>query len=287
MAEKTGFILHYDMLENIKILGNDIAIEVLTALSNYDQGLEIGTLSPQAQFAVNAYIPALKKSKKRWETSVKNGYNHVTDNLPEPSDNLDEANNNLPEPSDNQSTSKTDFESGVLDPVLVPVPENANNISFPTACAVDQKGIIPISDSEKTKIASVSQPPPKKRGLVLTDEQKLLFQAAKACFESSEKAKAIMYQDKGSTQMHMENLKLFVARCSNMAPGITADFMRNVLEHFKVLVNRKLRGKTGVEFTPRALITPWIWETVIGSLPEPDNELTAEIMESIGRMFKK
>jgi hypothetical protein len=93
-----------------------------------------------------------------------------------------------------------------------------------------------------------------------------------------------MYQDKGSTQMHMENLKLFVARCSKMAPERTADFMRNVLEHFMVIVNGKLKGKA--EFTPRALITPWIWETVIGSLPESDNELYAEIRESIKGMFK-
>ena len=70
MAEKTGFILHYDMLENIKLLGNDIAIEILSALSKYDQGLETGDLSPHAQFAFNAYMPTLKKSKKRWEAST-------------------------------------------------------------------------------------------------------------------------------------------------------------------------------------------------------------------------
>jgi hypothetical protein len=141
----------------------------------------------------------------------------------------------------------------------------------------------PLSKKESdNQIVPVS--PPKKRGIQLTEEQKTLFHAAKACFETSEKAKAIMYQDRSSTQMYMENLKHFVVRCTNIAPGITADFMRNVLEHFKVVVNGKLRGK--VEFTPRALITPWVWETVISTLPEPENELTAGIRESIKGMFK-
>ena len=156
----------------------------------------------------------------------------------------------------------------------------------PTACAVDQKGLIPVSP-EQTKIAPISQPPPetkKKRGITLTDDQKPLFHAAKACFESSERARAIMYQDKGSTQMHMENLKLFVVRCQNMAPEITADFMRNVLGHFKTIINGKLKGRA--EFTPRALITPWIWEMVIGTLPEADDELTEKIRASIKGMFQ-
>jgi hypothetical protein len=142
-----------------------------------------------------------------------------------------------------------------------------------------------ISEAVSAKeIKITKQSPPKKRCLQLTENQKQLFHTAKACFETSEKAKAIIYQDKGSTQMHMENLKLLVVRCTNMAPEITADFMRTVLEHFKIIVNGKLKGK--VEFTPRALITPWIWEMVIGSLPVQDNELTTEIRESIKGMFK-
>ena len=56
MAKKTGFILFYDMLDNLKMLGNDITVEVLTALSRHDQGQDIGALSPQAQFAFNVYV---------------------------------------------------------------------------------------------------------------------------------------------------------------------------------------------------------------------------------------
>lgn len=165
--------------------------------------------------------------------------------------------------------------------------EPINLQDFPTACAVDQKEIIPVF-SQGNKVAPVSKPPlekHKKRGKELTDEQKPLFHAAKACFESSEKAKALMYQDKGSTQMQMECLKLFVVRCSNMAPGITADFMRNVLEHFRALVNGRLKNK-GVDFTPRAITTHWIWETVISTLPDSDNDLTEETRAKIRGMFK-
>jgi hypothetical protein len=179
--------------------------------------------------------------------------------------------------------------------------ENPENKTFPTANAVGQKepdykpvekpvprekpekaGIVSANTPRTVEIIPVSQPPPKNRGIQLADDQMTLFHAAKACFETSEKAKAIMYQDKRSTQMHMENLKLFVVRCVNIAPGITADFMLNVLDHFRVVVNSKLRGKA--EFTPRALITPWIWEMVIGTLPE--NDVTPELRESIRGMFK-
>ena len=154
----------------------------------------------------------------------------------------------------------------------------------PTACAVAQKGLIPVLP-EQTKTAPVSQPPPKKRGITLTDDQKPLFHTAKACFETDEKTKALMYQDRGSTQMYMENLKLFVVRCHNIAPGITADFMKTVLDHFRVLCGGRLKAKN-VEFNPRALITPWIWEIVIGSLPKADDELTEKIRASIKGMFK-
>ena len=150
-----------------------------------------------------------------------------------------------------------------------------------SACAEDQKEIIPVSPQE-TKIAPVSRSPPEKYDKGLTEDQKPLFHAAKACFEMYEKTKAIMYQDRGSAQMHMKNLKLFVGRCQNLAPGITADFMQAVLDHFKVLLGGKLKGKA--EFTPRALMTPWIWEMVLGSLSE--NNLTDEMRESIKEMFK-
>ena len=142
--------------------------------------------------------------------------------------------------------------------------------SFPVANAAEQKAIVPIS-----------KPPPKSKKLELTEGQKPLFHAARLCFESSEKAKALIYQDKNTTKREMEHLKTLIIRCSTMAPGITADFLQNVLEHFRTMTNGKLKGKAA--FTPRALITPWIWELVIDSLPE--NNVTPEIYESIKGMF--
>ena len=155
--------------------------------------------------------------------------------------------------------------------------------NIPSAKAEDRKEIVPVFQ-EPTQIEPVSRSPAKKRSRELTPEQILLFKAARACFEADGRTKAIMYQDKGSAQMSMENIKLFVVRCSNIAPEMTADFMHNMLEHFKVLVNGKLKGRA--EFTPRALITPWIWETVIGSLPEAENELDEKIRASIKGMFQ-
>jgi hypothetical protein len=135
---------------------------------------------------------------------------------------------------------------------------------------------------DQTASTAIAVAPKKSRKIELTDTQLLLFHAAKACFESSEKAKAIIYQDSQTTAREMRNLKTLVIRCSNMAPEVTADFMRGILEHFRTLINGKLRGKA--VFTPRSLITPWIWELVVDSLPE--NDLTDEFRENVRELFR-
>jgi hypothetical protein len=48
------------------------------------------------------------------------------------------------------------------------------------------------------------------------------------------------------------------------------------------MTNGALKGKA--PFTPRALITPWIFELVIESLPE--NNIDQELRESIRGLFK-
>jgi hypothetical protein len=151
---------------------------------------------------------------------------------------------------------------------------------FSTAIAVDPKEAV----QDKTAlIPSKSRSPPKKtKKTELTPEQLALFHAAKACFEASEKAKSIMYQDDETTAREMKHLKTLVIRCTNMAPGISAVFLQNVLEHFRVMTNGKLKNKAA--FTPRGLITPWIWELVIDSLPE--NNVTPELREIIRGLFK-
>jgi len=144
MAKKTGFILFYDMLDNLKMLGNDITVEVLTALSRHDQGQDIGALSPQAQFAVNSYLPAMDKAKRRWKASARNGGGNVDPDEPgekpsNPNDTLDEASRTPDEPRDGLAEPSTDLaepsgglEGGVNVIAIanaienVTVPENAN-----------------------------------------------------------------------------------------------------------------------------------------------------------------
>jgi len=131
MAKKTAFLLHYDMLENLKLLGNDVTVEVLTALSLHDQGMDIMPLSPQAQFAVNSYLPALNKAKKRWETSIVNGGGTVGPD--EPGNKPAEPNGNLAEPSGTLDEASGGLGGGVLVPdlVLAPVPEISCGSSKP------------------------------------------------------------------------------------------------------------------------------------------------------------
>jgi hypothetical protein len=159
-----------------------------------------------------------------------------------------------------------------------PQPDPPVEKSSSTAIAVAPD----IVSSPPGKALVIAKPPGRKK-LELTAEQLPLFHAAKACFESSDKAKALIYQDKESTAREMRHLKTFVVRCSNMAAGeITAGFMKSVLEHFKAMTNGTLKGKAA--FTPRSLITPWIWELVVDSLPE--NNVDEALRASIRGLFK-
>ena len=332
MAKKTAFLLHYDMLENLKLLGNDVAVEVLTALSLHDQGRDIGTLSPHAQFAVNSYLPALNKAKNRWKASVINGGGDLFDDLGEPSHDLEEASRDLGEPSHN-------LEAGVLVPVLVPVPVTvpeefggSEEPPPPPAQSVKETGLFenreetggsppggilgpqplsetpqdarkgtavapkaaktepdtirddstrPRGDTAETALvpARSRSPPAKSKKRELNPEQLALFRVAKACFEACEKTRALMYQDGESAAREMKNLKTLVIRCTNIAPGFSADFLRNVLEHFRVMCGGRLRGRAG--FTPRSLTTSWIWELVIESLPEAESPELKEFMRGL------
>jgi len=138
-----------------------------------------------------------------------------------------------------------------------------------TAVAVAQKPVVKRSAKSKT----------------LTDAQKALFHAAKACFENSEVSKALIYQDPDSTARELANLKTFVIRCSNMAPNLSADFMRCVLEHFAYMVSSgALRGKCS--FTPRSIVTSWIWEMILASMPKVNKE-EEEMLKSLEGMFTR
>jgi len=137
--------------------------------------------------------------------------------------------------------------------------------------------------SAENKIAPSSQKSVSKK-LELDEYQLQLFNAAKACFDLSENSKAMIYKSNQTAAMQMRILKEIIISCTKIEPETTKEFLKNLLDHFRVLCNGKLKGRA--EFTPRALITPWIWEKVIGSMPKSDDEQTARIRESIKGMFK-
>jgi len=191
-----------------------------------------------------------------------------------------------------------DSSSGDLESKNLNDPENpqdsADPKSFPTAVAVafeecetdlftsgeiTEPQVVP----ETALVPSRSRSPPaKSKKNDLSPEQLALFHIGKAAFEANERTRAIMYQDRESTARYMKHLKTLAVRCANMVPNASADFLRNILEHFSVMCgNGKLRDK--VSFTPQSLITGWVWEKVIDSLPEAESP---ELKEFVRGLFK-
>jgi len=119
-------------------------------------------------------------------------------------------------------------------------------------------------------------PPARSRKTDLSPEQLVLFHAGKAGFESDEKAKALIYQDPASTAREMKHLKTLAVRCVNIAPEMPAVFLENILEHFRIMC-----PKHGWVFTPHTLVTTWIWNKVIDSLPGSENERLRELVRGM------
>jgi len=136
-------------------------------------------------------------------------------------------------------------------------------------------------DSAKTALvpARSRSPPKKPRKADMTPGQLALFRAARLCFESDEKAKALMYQDPASAAREMRHLKTLAARCYGIAPEMPAVFLQNILGHFRIMCNGKHKGKW--VFTPQTLVTTWIWNLVIDSLPGPENPKLRELVRGM------
>jgi len=137
------------------------------------------------------------------------------------------------------------------------------------------------SPGETALVPAKGRSPPKKTEL--TPDQLVLYHAAKACFEASEKAKVLMYQDAQSTRRELAHLKTLAIRCRNIAPDFPVDFLRNVLEQFRAMVNGKYHGNWA--FTPQTLLTGWIWTKVIDSLPEAESPELADFKNDIRGLF--
>jgi len=188
--------------------------------------------------------------------------------------------------TDGEVTSPTSEETSPVQPPIVQLLHHDGEVTSTMDGEVTSPHITIRDISSDNKFSGSKEPPQNavisknKNNSELTPEQLKLYHTAKACFETSERSKALMYCDKTSTAREMQHLKMLVIRCNNIAPEMSADFMQMVLEHFRVLCNGKYKGK--MVFTPHDLMTSWIWSRVIDSLPEKENK---EIRESIKGMF--
>jgi len=184
-------------------------------------------------------------------------------------ENVQEQTNGVPEhhtePTGLQDNRITGIQEEGIQEFTEPQPDSPDKIL--TAVAVPQKDI---SKSNKTD---------------LTQEQLVLYQSIKGCFENDEIGKMLLYQDKQSTARELKHIKTIAIRCNNMVPDVPIDFMRNLLEHFKILCNGKYKGKW--TFNPQCLITPWIWALVMDSLPKAESQELSNAIKSMKGMFNE
>jgi hypothetical protein len=142
-----------------------------------------------------------------------------------------------------------------------------------------------------TAIAVAIDPPSKKSvtgppSIAMTAEQLALFHAARACFENSPKTKALIYADKQTAAREMKALKTLILRCWNLGgPDITPDFIKNLLEHFRFMVNGNLKGKAA--FTPSSLLIYWIWQLTIDTMPETAEDKMPIDADTLRKLFKR
>jgi hypothetical protein len=276
-----SFVFYRSFIDALRDVSPEEFKATVVALAGYAlDGEDSADLSGTVRMAMAFMKPLMDSNRRKREAGRRGGIKSGEARGSKPKH--DEAPGSKTEkPRTNEDV---DVDEDVDEDVNLSKPRETNqdfpdSPSFPTAAAVDPGEVT-------TALVPAPQGPPplpkKSRKLELTAEQLQLFYTAKTCFEASEKAKALLYQDESTTAMEMRNLKILVIRCLNMAPGITADFMRNILEHFRMMTNGRLKGKAA--FTPRSLITPWIWELVIDSLPE--NDVTPELREDIRGLFK-
>lgn len=111
------------------------------------------------------------------------------------------------------------------------------------------------------------------------------YHAAKTAFEESEKAKAIIYQDPGSTARELKSLKLIVRRAHKLCPEAPESFLVAVMKRYRELVNGKLKGK--VSWTPSGLVTAWVWNLVLEGMREEATPEEAELAESVRGLFAR
>jgi hypothetical protein len=310
MAGKYSVIIKYkylDYIESAELSDSDTGI-LFKAIVRYDKAGESPVFENPVLTGMFAIIKHdIDENKKKWEEEVirnrengkRGGRPSKTQQNPKNPAGFQETKRNPTKPKKadydlDHDLDKREREEFNAEKNTEP-PENQ---TFSTADAVvlDSPDLppekpdippenIPVSQNKPPSFSPVDSPPKKQNKLELTPEQSELYRAAKACFEASDRAKAIMYQDDQSAKMQMRKLKEIIIRCWHIAPGITVDFLQSVLEHFKVMTNSAKYQGSWV-FTPRCLSTHWIWEIVISSLPERETELDRTIQARIKGLFR-
>lgn len=111
------------------------------------------------------------------------------------------------------------------------------------------------------------------------------FEAAKAAFESSEKAKAMMYQDHNSAAREVKALKLLVRRAHKLSPDNPAAFLAQAMGNYRDLVNGKLKGKAA--WIPTGMVTGWIWSLILEGMQHEQTADEREALEAVKGLFAK
>jgi hypothetical protein len=292
MEEKfSTFVISQTTLSQIRALPSEIQLKFFWAVSSYGmdgvepdfEGLELAVWIPMRDLILHSKRKDEAWRQRQRKNGSKGGRPKTQDN-PENPRVISETQIN-PDDVWVNSESHNDNENENINDNEFTEPQNfQDKQAISMAKAIVQKGNNVLTSTVEQAIVPVSQSPPAKkvRGLELNREQLALFNAAKSCFESSERTKAMIFKDKNTVAMQMRKLKEIVVACTNIEPNFPADFLRMILDHFRIMTNGKLKGKA--EFTPRALSTPWVWEAVVGSLPE--NNITPELQKSIKGLFK-
>lgn len=151
---------------------------------------------------------------------------------------------------------------GVPDQIRLDIDKNKRREEF-----TQNEPKAPVSQSSTALVVSPSALPKKVKKDELPPAMMPTLQGAKAAFEASAKAKAMMYADPQTAAREIKALKLLVRRAHKLSPEAPDAFLAKVMESYRVLVNGKLKGKAS--WVPTGLATLWVWNLVLEGLQSP------------------
>lgn len=141
-----------------------------------------------------------------------------------------------------------------------------------------------IADSQSSS-ALVEKPKAVVKKTDLSPEKLATYHAALEAFESSAKAKAMIFSSEATTGRELKALKEIVERAHNIAPESPAAFLAEAMKTYRTLVNTKLKGKAS--WIPSGLATGWIWSQVIESMKAAPTEHEGEMVAQAANLFAR